>query len=160
MTPMRRRLASGLLVALAGTAVAVWHGSPAHANLLGSGIGHVGHRTARPTAGTASAAVANGFAISGSVNGLYPGLTKPLTLTVTNPQHFPIVVTSLTVTVRDARLGCTGDNVAVTAFGGPVPVPALASATVPLLITLAHHAPDACQGAVFPLLYSARAFRP
>lgn len=161
MTPMRRRLALGFLVALAGSAVAVWHGGAARAQLVGSGTGQVARQSGRQTTEIATGAAPIGsFSISGSVEGLYPGLTRPLTLTVTNPQHFTIVVTSLTVTVHDARLGCTAGNIAVSPFTGELPVRALGSATVTLRITLTHHAPNACQGAVFPLLYSASAFRP
>lgn len=151
MTPLRRRLALGLLVALAGSVVVVWHGSPAHANLVGRGFGEVAPH-ATPTS-TPSFDSPGTFTIAGAANGLYPGLTKPLTLLVTNPQHFPIVVTSLIVTVHNASLGCTAANISVTPFSGTLSVGSQASASVTLHITLAHQAPDACQGAVFPLRY-------
>jgi hypothetical protein len=77
-----------------------------------------------------------------------------LVLTVTNPEHFPIEVTSLTVTVLDATPLCKATNIQVSPFSGPLVVPGNGSATTHLTIQLAHSAPDACQGVVFPLSYS------
>lgn len=160
MTPTRRRLALGVVVALAGSAVTVWHGAPARANLLGGGVGRVG-REASPSSRLMPAASKHGsFGIGGSVNGLYPGLTKPLKLTVSNPQHFAIVVTSVTVAVGNASQACGAANLSVTHFSGRRRVGAKGSARVTLEVTLAHSAPDACQGAVFPLRYSGRAVKP
>jgi hypothetical protein len=162
VTPVRRRLALGIVVALSGSAVAVWHGAAAQANVLvGGGVGRVGRETG-PHAGRLVPAAAKGgsFRIAGSVGGLYPGLTKPLKLTISNPQHFAIVVTSVTVAVGDASQGCKAGNVAVTRFSGRRRVGARGSAQVTLELTLVHAAPDACQGAVFPLRYSGRAVKP
>jgi hypothetical protein len=162
VTPIRRRLALATVVALTGSAVAVWHGAPAHANVLvGSGVGSV-ERAAAPHASrlVPAAAKDGSFRIAGSVGGLYPGLTKPLKLTVSNPQHFAIVVTSVTVAVGDASQGCKAGNIAVTDFSGRRRVGAKDSARVTLQITLVHEAPDACQGALFPLRYSGRAVKP
>ena len=51
-----------------------------------------------------------GFCISGDVTGLAPGTTKPLTLTVVNPNPFPIYVTQLGGTAGQSTGGCDGAN--------------------------------------------------
>jgi hypothetical protein len=162
MTPTRRRLALGIVVALSGSVLAVWHGAAAHANVLvGSGTGSVERKGVPSASRLLPAASKHGsFTIAGSVKGLYPGLTKPLKLTITNPQHFAIVVTSVKVAVGNASQGCKAANIAVTHFSGRRRVGAKGSARVTLELTLAHKAPDACQGAVFPLRYSGRAVKP
>jgi hypothetical protein len=142
--------AAALLAALA--AAASHHGSGAYADtLVLAGNGTAG-TPAQPA--TTSTAARGSFGISGSVAGLYPGAQLPLVLTVSNPEHFAIVVTSLLVTVGDAAPGCTAANLTVTSFSGQVQVPASGSAAVVLEVTMAHSATDACQGAVFPLHYT------
>jgi hypothetical protein len=161
MTPTRRRLALGIVVALSGSVLAVWHGTTANAVLVGGGVGSVERNSVPPASRLQPAASKHGsFGIAGSVKGLYPGLTKPLRLTLTNPQHFAIVVTSVTVAVGNASQGCKAANIAVTHFSGRRRVAAKGSARVKLEITLVHKAPDACQGAVFPLRYRGRAVKP
>jgi hypothetical protein len=152
VTLTRTRLAVGSLVALAATAL-LWHGTAAQARLAGSGVG-LGGRVAPQPSLAATQSAPGAFSIAGGVDGLYPGVTKPLTLTLTNPQHFAIVVASVTVSVQDASVGCSAANVAVTSFAGTVRVDAQASAHVTLQLGLRHQAPDACQAAVFPLRYS------
>jgi hypothetical protein len=100
-------------------------------------------------------AVASGsFKITGKLTGLYPGLTKALALTVTNPQSFAIVVTSIVTKVQNASATCTAPNLAVSAFSGQLSVPALGSAKTSVLAKLAQGAPNPCIGATFPLVYS------
>lgn len=48
------------------------------------------------------------FCISGDVQGLSPGTTKPLTLTLTNPNPFPIYATQLGGTAGTSPSGCDG----------------------------------------------------
>jgi hypothetical protein len=102
----------------------------------------------------------NTFTISGSVAGLYPGLSRPLVLTVTNPKTFAIVVTSITTAVQDAGPACTTSSLSVGAFSGQLAVPGSGSATTAVVAGLSLTAPDACSGATFSLVYSGVARRP
>jgi hypothetical protein len=111
------------------------------------------------TAGSTSTADAEqaestgSFRIAGSVGGLYPGLSSQLVLTVKNPQHFKIVVTSMTTTVKNASATCIAANLSVSAFSGQLSVPANGSAKTHVNARLAKSAPDGCIGAAFPLVY-------
>lgn len=154
---VRALRASGLLVtaALVAFVAIVWqHGQAA------SGDTYVlsGNGTAGPSSQpVTNAAAATGFRISGSVAGLYPGAHLPLALKVTNPQHFAIVVTTISVSAGNAKPGCGAANLKATSFAGKLHVPAGGSAVVTVQVTLAHSAPNACQGAVFPLRYTGAA---
>ena len=99
------------------------------------------------------------FTIHGSVNALYPGATKHLTLTVTNDEPFAIVVTAMSTTVADASPACTHPYLAVAAFSGALRVGALHSASVKVTVVLKHGAPNSCQDARFPLHYVGTARR-
>jgi hypothetical protein len=138
---------TALLVALGAAASSPR--TPAYADTLVLS----GNGTAGAPAAT-SAATAGSFRISGSVAGLYPGAQLPLVLTVTNPERFAIVVSSLSVAVGPAMPGCGAANLTATSFAGRLHVPALGTAAVSVQVTLAHSAPNACQGAVFPLHYT------
>jgi hypothetical protein len=100
------------------------------------------------------------FKIAGSVGGLYPGQSKPLVLTVKNPQGFKIVVTSMTTKVKNASATCPASNLTVSAFSGQLAVPANGSAKTSVVVTMAKSAPDACKAVTFPLVYSGLAKRP
>jgi len=134
----------GLVVALGGNRSAA-------AELLGVGS------SAAPVPGQSGAVPSTSpgtFRISGSIGGLYPGDTAQLVLTVTNPQHFPIDVTSISTTVSSPGTGCSFSYMSVAPFSGNLTVPASGSAIVSVPVTLSHAAPDACQGATFPLRYT------
>jgi hypothetical protein len=100
------------------------------------------------------------FSIAGSVRGLYPGEALPLVLTVTNPWPYAIVVTTVTTDVGGAHPGCGAANLSVEAFSGQLHVSAKGSGRTVVDARMRKAAPDACQGAVFPLSYSGSAFRP
>jgi hypothetical protein len=100
------------------------------------------------------------FTIAGSVDGLYPGVRRPLRLRLRNPNPYPIVVLSVTVRVRDAGAGCRAPNLALTRLNRRLRIRGRASRPLTLWATLAPGAPDACQGARFRLAYSGRAVRP
>jgi P pilus assembly chaperone PapD len=140
----------------------VWASGSAQAAIAGSGGGIGSGSDATPAEATSSAptTVSNGFRISGSVNGLFPGKVAPLALKVTNPQKFAIVVKSLSVSVSGASATCTAANVTVTSFSGALSVPAGGSAVATVQIALLHSAPNDCQGALFPLLYHGLATKP
>ena len=151
------RSRTGLAVwALLGTALAVVLASVGVAGgsgrilLSGSGRAAVGD-SAHPArrAGTSGR-----FTISGSMAGLFPGASLPLVLTVANPEPYKIVVTSITTTVGSPTTQCPGTLVTVTPFSGKQSVPAHGSVHVTVMASLAHAAPNACQGVTFPFVYS------
>jgi hypothetical protein len=114
--------------------------------------------------------VINGFGIEGNLGGLlYPGVSQPLHLTITNPGSKAITVTSLSVAVKSGstKAGCDGptntqvtqSNVSesntftVPAKGGKVTLPTgTVSAPQVLMKNLATNQ-DACQGASFTFTY-------
>jgi hypothetical protein len=99
------------------------------------------------------------FTIAGDDSGLYPGASKQLVLVVSNPQHFAIVVTSIQTTVGNASQTCSGSYLSVGAFSGQLQVADGGQASVTVTVTLSHAAPDACQGAIFPLTYHGSAVK-
>jgi hypothetical protein len=95
--------------------------------------------------------------ISGSVADLYPGQARPLAFLVGNPNPFRIRITSVSVTPWSASAECTSANLSVGSFAGPFEVEANDSATTTVSVTMVATAPDACQGATFPVVYTAEA---
>ncbi len=94
---------------------------------------------------------ANEFLISGSVSGLlYPGVTRTLELSVSNPFTNPITVTALGVSARDANPNCTAAaNLAIRSWSGPFfTVPARATVTnvasLPITMLNLPRSQDAC----------------
>ncbi|MCW2953976.1 MAG: Ig-like domain repeat protein [Conexibacter sp.] len=114
-----------------------------------------------------------GFTVAGGALGaLFPGVSQPLALTVTNPNSVAISVTSLTVTVQpgSTKPGCDGPtNLQVTesnaSASNPLVVPAgghvtLPSGTVSAPQALMKDLPtnqDACKGAGFSFSYGGSA---
>jgi hypothetical protein len=94
------------------------------------------------------------FLIRGDVAGLYPGLTKKYTVTLTNTNSFAIVVTDISVKIDHASQRCRKQNLSSPGFHGNVVVPARSTASVKVPISMETRAPDACQGAKFSLTYS------
>jgi hypothetical protein len=114
-----------------------------------------------------------GFTISGSLQGeLYPGMRKPLNLTLSNSNSFTLKVTKLTVSVRDATsaAGCSGTRnfrgiAAATTFSLPRGTYALSSLVADSskwpaveMLNLAENQ-DACKGAKLTFSYSGSATR-
>jgi hypothetical protein len=95
--------------------------------------------------------------ISGSVADLYPGQARSLTFLVGNPNPFRVRITSVSVTPWSASAECPSANLTVGSFAGPFEVAANDSATTTVPVTMVITAPDACQGAVFPVVYTAEA---
>lgn len=109
---------------------------------------------ARPTASeTVDHGARTSVSIAGSVAGLYPGGTLPLVLTVTNPGAGAITVTSIGTVVGKTSNLCRASNIHVTKFSGKLLVPATGKATTTVEVLMAHSAPNACQGAIFPFRY-------
>ena len=99
----------------------------------------------------------NVFYISGDVNGLYPGLSTQLPLTVTNPNTDDLQVNSLSVSVTGTSdASCPAGNIQVSNYSGPSFIVAKnnGTATVNVPISMPASAGDPCQGVTFNLQYS------
>lgn len=107
--------------------------------------------------GLASTARAPRFSVKGKVKGLYPGVTKPLKLRITNPNSRPITVKLVTVKVRSTTPGCPSSAIKAKRFKGSKKVAAHRSAKVKVKIRMKPTTPDACQGARFRLRYGGKA---
>jgi hypothetical protein len=113
--------------------------------------------SAMPAAGRASQ---EDFRLTGEVGGLYPGIESTVPVAITNPQSLAIEVVSVDVTALDAGRACPGS---VLTFGGvpsTVDVPAGGTVTVSVEVRLDPAAPDACQGATWPLVFTGSATAP
>jgi hypothetical protein len=112
-----------------------------------------------------------GFVITGCADGLFPGGATPVQLTIWNPNRFPLGVARLSVAAGDAdkaAAGCTASQVTSPGFAAADPagylvVPAADDAgpgtmSLTVAVTLDRAAPNACQGAAWPLTYSGTAF--
>lgn len=97
----------------------------------------------------------DGFTVAGEIVGLYPGAVRTLDATVTNPYPFAIRVSSVAVVVDDAGPNCPAAMLEVGGSVGSVEVAGRATGTVPLEVRMQLMAPDACQGATWPLRFTA-----
>jgi hypothetical protein len=138
MRPASTFVATVIALALAGVAFAG----------LGGSFGH--HRRSSPKAG---------LKVSGHVGGLYPGAIKPFRVRVKSDYPFPIRVRSLRAVIFDAALGCSRSELSVTSFSGRLTLAPHGSRRLNLLASMSPSAMNACQGAVFPLRFKARASR-
>jgi hypothetical protein len=152
---IRSRTGPAFRAALLGTAVAAVFAS----------VGVAGGSSDIPLSGTGAAVGAStlaahrtasgaNFVITGNVEGLFPGASRSLVLSVSNPEPFTIVVTSITTTVGSPSLQCPGTLMTVTPFSGKRSVPAHGAGQVTVTASLHHSAPNACQGVTFPFHYS------
>jgi len=153
----RRRLA--LIPALCGGCVLVlvsWARPAGESTLRGAGASwqSVALVSSHSESAFASSARPKSFQIAGAIKDLYPGSSATLTLTVRNLQRFTIVVTRLSTTVGSPAPGCHATNLTVATFSGQLTVRARASRQLSVPVTFSRAAPDACQGARFPLEYS------
>ncbi len=97
------------------------------------------------------------FPISGSIQGLAPGVRSQLAVTISNPFRFPIRVVQLIVVVGNAGRPCEGTDLEIEPFHGPLQIPARATGTTRLGVILSNSSPDVCQGATWPLSYHGQA---
>ena len=100
------------------------------------------------------------FRIKGSANGLYPGVTKKLRVTVTNPHGYALVVTRVKAKVSAVGPGCGAANVKIKVWNGRARVGAHAHRRIKLKVRMKPKTPDACQGGRFELTFSGKAVRP
>lgn len=105
------------------------------------------------------------FELRGDLAEVYPGFDGTLTVTLTNPHRFAIVVNSIEVAVgppTGVAVGdgpCLASHLEVDEFSGDREVGRLGTAIQGLDARMSSDAPDACQGASFPLSYSGTATR-
>ncbi|MDQ1429745.1 MAG: hypothetical protein QOF40_347 [Actinomycetota bacterium] len=146
----RRRRKRGLVVLFAsilaivlagGIAIALWSAS-------GSGSGTTKAITAQTLTVTAAAS---------PTADLYPGASGAVQFAVTNPNPYPVSLTSIgygSVTSSD-QVNCPASNLTLGAggaLGTPISVPASGTSgavSVPSAVTLAVSAPNGCQGVTF-----------
>ncbi len=95
--------------------------------------------------------------ITGEIDGLYPGSSATLQAQVVNPHPFPIEVISFDVAVSDASASCPASALEIRNVGTGVVIAAGETGTVPVEVQMTPTAPESCQGATWPLSYSATA---
>jgi hypothetical protein len=93
--------------------------------------------------------------VNGHVSGLYPGLRKQMRIVVRNPQTFTVHVTQVTARVSNASSTCRSRNVRIARFTGSRTIPAHGRITIYLASRMRRKAPNACQGARFPVTFTA-----
>ena len=99
-----------------------------------------------------------GIRITGSVEGLNPGVPATLSAKVKNNSGRTVKVKSLRVTVGDAGPACPRNLLTVQkAKTKKKALKPRKTHTMPMTITLSAGVPDACQGAKFPLQFKAKA---
>ena len=94
--------------------------------------------------------------VRGHVRGLYPGASKRLRVVVRNRAEVVVRLERLDVRVADASPRCRAANVTVRGFEGSKPIPAGGRRRLRLRARMRAAAPNACQGARFPLTFTAR----
>jgi hypothetical protein len=102
------------------------------------------------------------FSLRATARRLYPGGRRPLRVKISNHSRFPIKVTRIRIRVKRDRThaGCPPRKyVRKTRLRRPISVARRRSRRVRLAIILRYKAPDACQGAVFPLRLRGTAVR-
>jgi hypothetical protein len=107
--------------------------------------------SANPMVKQAQPAAASTFTLHAAVSGLYPNATMTASVTVDNPDSRVLRVMAAEVVVADASATCTAANLSAQPFTGSVRIPAHGAGAVPITLHMAASAPDACQGATFPL---------
>ena len=138
--------------------------------VLGQGtpVGQGGQQTTVGADGEEVTSMGNLGVSVGHVSGLWPGRGAPLPVTFTNPNAFPVSVTTTTVQVTSAT-PATDDNAATctpadldvasgtVVLAEPVPVPAGSSASSSIPVRLSDTATDACRGTSFTVSVTATA---
>ena len=97
------------------------------------------------------------FVVSGHVENLRPGGSRPMVLTVQNPNSVAIRVTSVTITAGAAAPGCPASSLTLPRWTGSLQVPKNGTASLTVNVALKASTTDACQGAQWPLTYGGTA---
>ena len=97
------------------------------------------------------------------VSGLYPGASKPLTVTVKNLNGFTIKVPSVKtkVAAKTTVAGCTGTttNLVVTHAKKTLTIKKKKSAKLTLFVTMPRTVANVCQGAKFSITVTVKAVK-
>lgn len=97
--------------------------------------------------------------VRGHVRGLYPGIRKQMRVVVRNPSSFAVRVTRVIARVSNASRACRARNVWIARFTGSRRIPAHGRVRVYLTSGMRSTAPTACQGARFPVTFTATLVR-
>jgi hypothetical protein len=100
--------------------------------------------------------LAHPLVVRGHVRGLYPGARKRIRVVVRNRANMVVLLDGLYVRVTDASASCAAANVRVRRFRGSKPIPAGGHRRFRLRVRMRASAPNACQGARFPLMFTTR----
>ena len=111
--------------------------------------------SASSSAATTRPAATTSFELTGDVTGIYPNATVVAPVRVHNSEQYALTVERTQVLIGDAAAGCDAANLTATAVGPPVVVAAGGVANIPIQVHMLASAPDACQGATFPLTFVA-----
>jgi len=104
---------------------------------------------------TVAGAADTQFTLTTNYTGLYPDADVTVPVTVHNPMAYDLAVHTANVQVGNATPGCTADYLEASPFSGDIVAPAHGDTTIPIRMHMLASAPDACQGATFPLSFSA-----
>jgi hypothetical protein len=134
----------------------------------GNGNGNGNSSNGNSSNGNGNPAPGKAFTLTGSVTGLFPGVTSKLYVTVTNPNNQAMTVTNVTATLTSVTkaanapagtCAASAANLAIQPFTGPSFTVAANSsrssspAYIPVMAPST--AANACQGATFTLTYGA-----
>jgi hypothetical protein len=119
--------------------------------VVAAGASTLWHRD--EAAGTAM--VRHRMRLSGRVQGLFPGASKRMRVIVRNPTRVRIVLMRVRARAQDV-VGCPGSHVRIRPFRGKRPVPPRGRIVIRMRVRLSPTAPDACQGARWPVRFRAR----
>ncbi|HVF75918.1 MAG TPA: hypothetical protein VM938_12800 [Acidimicrobiales bacterium] len=99
------------------------------------------------------------FAVDGGITGLFPGASRGIDLTISNPYAFAIKVTDVSARVKQSsNAACPVGSLTFEALrNAPVVVPARGTAAATLPVRMRPEAANVCAGLTFTLSYSAQA---
>jgi LPXTG-motif cell wall-anchored protein len=95
------------------------------------------------------------FTLTTNYTGLYPDADVSVPVTVHNPLDYDLAVHTARVHVGDANPDCTAQYLEASSYAGDVVAPSQSDATIVIRMHMLASAPDACQGATFPLSFVA-----
>lgn len=145
---MKRSLTTRGAVVLVGAAAAT---------VMATGVSYAVWSVTGSGTGTAGATTAQALSVSvPTVGGLHPGASLTGTLTISNPNPFPVGVSALSFTeptVDAAHPACTTSGVSFSS-AATVQVPARVGSsdgtgTAPFTVAMSPASSDGCQGATF-----------
>lgn len=109
--------------------------------------------TGGPATGSGTTGTASISASAGTASGLYPGATVPVAVTVTNGGPRPVALSTVAVGAVEAApsAACAAAVTATPLAAGLPTIPAGATTSVNLTVSMNTAAANTCQGAVFTI---------